>query len=107
MHTDTDAVRAALDEEDAPVVLVGHFLRRAVIAEAASGQKNVEHFVYVTSVMAELEETLASFGGSREPRPWMDPHRRMARWASRPSSHPTPLCNGGPRPLTEGRRTCL
>jgi hypothetical protein len=78
-----------------------------VIAEAASGQKNVEHLVYVTSVMAELEETLASFGGSREPRPWMDPHRRMARWASRPSSHPTPLCNGGPRPLTEERRTCL
>jgi pimeloyl-ACP methyl ester carboxylesterase len=107
MYADADAVRAALDEEDGPVVLVGHSYGGMVITDAAAGHGNVKHLVYVTSVMAELEETLASFGGSREPRPWMDPHRRMARWASRPSSHPTPLCNGGPRPLTEGRRTCL
>ena len=43
-----------------------------VITDAASGQENVKHLVYVTSVMPERGETLASFGGS-ELGPWMDP----------------------------------
>jgi pimeloyl-ACP methyl ester carboxylesterase len=73
MHADADAVRAALDEEDEPVVVVGHSYGGMVMTDAASGQENVEHLVYVTSVMPELDETLASFGGSREPGPWMDP----------------------------------
>jgi pimeloyl-ACP methyl ester carboxylesterase len=72
MYADADAVRVALDEEDEPVVLVGHSYGGMVITEAASGQENVWHLVYVTSVMPERGETMASFGGS-ELGPWMDP----------------------------------
>ena len=74
MHADADAVGAALDEEDGPVVLVGHSYGGMVITDAAAGRGNVEHLVYVTSVMPERGETLSSFGAGREPGPWMDPH---------------------------------
>ena len=73
MHEDADAIRAALDGEDGPVVLVGHSYGGMVITDAAAGHENVEHVVYVTSVMPEHDETMASLGGSREPGPWMDP----------------------------------
>ena len=72
MYSDADAVRAAPDEEDEPVILVGHSYGGMVITDAASGQENVKHLVYVTSVMPERGETLASFGGSGLG-PWMDP----------------------------------
>lgn len=72
MYADADAVGAALGEEDDSVVLVGHSYGGMVITDAASGQENVKHLVYVTSVMPERGETLASFGGS-ELGPWMDP----------------------------------
>ena len=71
MYADADAVRAALEEEDEPVVLVGHSYSGMVITDAAAGHENVEHLVYVTSVMPELGETMADLGG--EPGPWMDP----------------------------------
>ncbi len=73
MYADADAVGAVLDKEDGPVVLVGHSYGGMVITDAAAGHGNVKHLVYVTSVMPELDETLASFGESREPGPWMDP----------------------------------
>ena len=72
MYADADAVRAALDEEDEPLVLVGHSYGGMVMTDAAAGQENVKHLVYVTSVMPEHDETMASFGGS-ELGPWMDP----------------------------------
>jgi pimeloyl-ACP methyl ester carboxylesterase len=50
---------------------VGHSYGGMVVTDAAAGQKNVEHLVYVTSVMPEADETMADFGG--EPGPWMDP----------------------------------
>ena len=71
MHDDADAVRDALEEEDGPVVLVGHSYGGMVITDAAAGRQNVRHLVYVTSVMPDLGETMADFGG--EPGPWMDP----------------------------------
>jgi len=74
MHADADAVRAALDEEDEQIMLVGHSYGGMVITDAAAGHENVEHLVYVTSVMPELGETLAGFGAGREPGPWMDPN---------------------------------
>ena len=73
MYADADAVRAALGEEDEPVVLVGHSYGGMVITDAAVGQENVRHLVYITSVMPERGETMTSLGGSREPGPWMDP----------------------------------
>ncbi len=71
MHADADAVRAALQEEEEPVLLVGHSYGGMVITDAAAGLQNVAHLVYVTSVMPEPGETMASLGG--EPGPWMDP----------------------------------
>jgi len=73
MYADAEAVAAALGEEDEPVVLVGHSYGGMVITDAAAGCGNVKRLVYVTSVMPERDETMASFGGSREPGPWMDP----------------------------------
>jgi pimeloyl-ACP methyl ester carboxylesterase len=73
MYADADVVRAALDGEDGPVVLVGHSYGGMVITDAAAGCGNVKHLVYVTSMMPESGETMASFAGSREPGPWMDP----------------------------------
>ena len=73
MYADAEAVRAALDEEDEPVVVVGHSYGGMVMTDAAAGHGNVKHLVYVTSVMPELGETMASLGGSRAPGPWMDP----------------------------------
>jgi len=75
MYADAYAVTAALGEEDEPVVLVGHSYGGMVIIDAAAGCGNVKHLVYVTSVMPERDETMSSFGGAREPGPWMDPHR--------------------------------
>jgi pimeloyl-ACP methyl ester carboxylesterase len=73
MHSDADAVRAALEEEDEPLVLVGHSYGGMLITDAAAGHEHVEHLVYVTSVMPERGETLAGLGSGREPGPWMDP----------------------------------
>lgn len=73
MYADADAVCAALDEEDEPVMLVGHSYGGIVITDAAAGHGNVKHLVYLGSVMPERGETMASLGGSREPGPWMDP----------------------------------
>src|SRR3712207_3051799 len=67
LYADADAVRAALDEEDEPIVLVGHSYSGMVITDAAAGQENVAHLVYVTSVMPECDETMASLGGGRGP----------------------------------------
>jgi pimeloyl-ACP methyl ester carboxylesterase len=72
MYADADAVRAVLDEEDEPVVLVGHSYGGVVITDAAAGRESVRHLVYVTSVLPDLEEPLSSFGGA-ELGPWMDP----------------------------------
>jgi len=73
MYDDADAVRAAIEEENEPVMLVGHSYGGMVITDAAAGHEKVEHLVYLDSVMPGRGETLSSFGGSREPGPWMDP----------------------------------
>ena len=72
MHADADAVCAALDEEDGPVMLVGHSYGGMVITDAAAGREDVAYLVYVTSVMPDSGETMADLGG--EPGPWMDPN---------------------------------
>ena len=74
MYADADAVKALLEREDGPLMLVGHSYGGMVITDAASGYKSVECLVYLTSVMPEHDETMASLGSGREPGPWMDPH---------------------------------
>src|SRR5688572_19825136 len=59
LYADADAVRAALEEEDELVVLVGHSYGGMVITDAAAGNENVEHLVYLTSVMPDHDETMA------------------------------------------------
>ena len=51
----------------------GHSYGGMVIKNAPSGHENVNHLVYVTSVMPNRDETLASLDRSREPGLWMDP----------------------------------
>ena len=70
LHADADVVRAALEGEAEDVVLLGHSYGGMVITEAAAGLDNVKHLVYLTSVMPDLDETLASLGG--DPGPWLD-----------------------------------
>ena len=53
------------------MLLVGHSYGGMVITDAAAGHGNVGHLVYVTSVMPDVGETMADFGG--EPGPWIDP----------------------------------
>ncbi len=81
MYADADAVRAALDEEDGPVVLVGHSYGGMLITDAAAGHGNVEHLVYVTSVMPERDETLAGLGGGGSLGLGWTLTRRTVRWA--------------------------
>lgn len=52
-------------------MIVGHSYGGMVATDAAASYGNVRHLVYVTSVMPDLGETMADFGG--EPGPWMDP----------------------------------
>ena len=80
MYADADAVRAALDEEDEPVVLVGHSYGGMLITDAAAGYGNVEHLVYVTSVMPERDETLADLGGGGSRGLGWTLARRTVRW---------------------------
>ena len=81
MHTDADAVGAALDEEDEPLVLVGHSYGGMVITDAAAGRENVRHLVYLTSVMPEwARRWRASAGGGSRGRGWIRAWR-TARWA--------------------------
>jgi pimeloyl-ACP methyl ester carboxylesterase len=42
---------APIARPDDPVVLVGHSYGSVVVTDAAAGHENVEHLVYVTSVM--------------------------------------------------------
>src|ERR671916_3129244 len=72
MYADADAVRAALEEEDEPLVLVGHSYGGMLITDAAAGHEHVEHLVYVTSVMPERGETLAGAGPGGGGGPWGD-----------------------------------
>lgn len=72
LYADAGAVRSALDNEDGPVVLLCHSYVGMVITDAAAGQENVKYLVYLTSVMPDQDETMASLSGSREHRPWMD-----------------------------------
>ena len=64
-----DAVRNVLDEEDEPIVLVGHSYGGMVISVAASGDHNVKGLVYVDAQIPRSGETAAEltnkFPGSR------------------------------------------
>src|SRR5215217_1933989 len=63
MYVDADAVRAALDEEDEPLVLVGHSYGGMVITDSAADQENVALRHHRGHVDEVRDETLVSLGG--------------------------------------------
>ena len=58
LHADGDNLRAALDEIDGPVVLVGHSYGGAVITDAGA-HPNVKHLVYLTAFALDEGESVA------------------------------------------------
>ncbi|MER6131132.1 alpha/beta hydrolase [Streptomyces sp. NPDC001815] len=73
LHADADAVRAVLDEEpERPALLCGHSYGGMVITDAAAGRDDVDHLLYVSAVVPDTDESLASLAGP-EPAPWVVP----------------------------------
>lgn len=71
LYDDVEATRRVIDAAEAPVVLVGHSYGGVVITEAGAHDR-VARLCYLTSLMPDADETLASIAAS-EPAPWMDP----------------------------------
>jgi pimeloyl-ACP methyl ester carboxylesterase len=67
---DVAAVREVLSAGDEPTVVVAHSYGGIVTAEAAAGVANVSHLLYVSSYLAEVGQSLSSFGGE-EPAPFL------------------------------------
>ncbi|MPY59118.1 alpha/beta fold hydrolase [Streptomyces spongiae] len=73
LHADADAVRAVLDEEPGhPALLCGHSYGGMVITDAAAGRDDVAQLLYVTAVVPDSGESIASLAGP-EPAPWVVP----------------------------------
>jgi pimeloyl-ACP methyl ester carboxylesterase len=73
LHADADAVRAVLDDEPGePALLLGHSYGGMVITDAAAGRDDVRHLLYLTAVVPDSGESLASLAGP-EPSPWVVP----------------------------------
>lgn len=68
---DVAAVRSVLRDGDEPTVVVGHSYGGIVVAEAAAGVGSVRHLLFVSSYLAEVGQSLSSFGG-QEPAPFLD-----------------------------------
>ncbi|WP_028064011.1 alpha/beta hydrolase [Solirubrobacter soli] len=71
LSEDVAAVRAILTASDEPTVVVAHSYGGIVAAEAAAGVDSVRHGLLVASYLAEIGESLSSFG-SGEPAPYLD-----------------------------------
>ncbi|MGH3942585.1 MAG: alpha/beta hydrolase [Pseudonocardiaceae bacterium] len=72
LYSDADTVRALLAGSAEPVILCGHSYGGMVITDAATGQPNVQHLVYLSAVMPDQSQSLDSFTGPQPP-PWMEP----------------------------------
>jgi pimeloyl-ACP methyl ester carboxylesterase len=68
---DVAAVRQVLTATDEPTVVVAHSYGGIVAAEAAADAGAVRHLVFVSSYLAEVGESLSSFG-TEEPAPYLD-----------------------------------
>ncbi len=70
LSEDVAAVRAVLTTGDEPTVVVAHSYGGIVTAEAAAGVPSVRHVLLVSSYLAEVGESLSSFG-TEEPAPFL------------------------------------
>ncbi len=68
---DVAAVRAVLQQSGEPTVVVAHSFGGIVTAEAAAGLDYVRHLLFVSGYLAEVGQSLSSFGGE-EPAPFLD-----------------------------------
>jgi len=68
---DVEAVRKVLQQGADPTVVVGHSYGGIVTAAAAVGVGSVQHLLFVSSYLAEVGQSLSSFGGE-EPAPFLD-----------------------------------
>lgn len=68
---DVEAVRAVLRSGEEPAVVVGHSYGGIVMTQAAAGVNTVQHLLYVSSYLAEVGESLSTFGPA-EPSPALD-----------------------------------
>jgi pimeloyl-ACP methyl ester carboxylesterase len=64
---DVAMVRAAVSEENEPIVIVAHSYGGIVAAEAAVGAETVRHLVLVSSYLPEPGESLSTFGTETPP----------------------------------------
>lgn len=64
LHGDAAAVRALVDAQERPVVLVGHSYGGAVITEASAGADNIRRLIYLTALVPEAGESAYTAGES-------------------------------------------
>ncbi|HLU58317.1 MAG TPA: alpha/beta hydrolase [Pseudonocardia sp.] len=74
MHTDAEAVRAAIAVVDGPVVVCAHAYGGMPVTQAAAGIGNVVGLVYVCGFQLDVGESILSAVGGRVPS-WWDVHR--------------------------------
>jgi pimeloyl-ACP methyl ester carboxylesterase len=72
MYADVAAVSAAVAAAGEPIILCGHSYGGAVITDAGAGQSNVQHLIYITSVLPELGQSHADAVGAGSA-PWAQP----------------------------------
>jgi pimeloyl-ACP methyl ester carboxylesterase len=71
LHEDAEAVRAAIDAVDGPVVVVAHSYGGAPVTEGATGAQNVSHLIYLTAFMLDEGESLLGLVGGHPPEWWI------------------------------------
>ena len=69
LYADVDAVRAAIRKVDDAVILLGHSYGATVITDAAVDEPAVEHLVYLTAMIPDTGDSLASLASG--PAPWV------------------------------------
>jgi pimeloyl-ACP methyl ester carboxylesterase len=74
MHTDAEAVRAAVAVVDGPVVVCAHSYGGVPVTEALAGVPNVVGLVYLCAFQLDVGESLLSAVGGGAPS-WWDVHR--------------------------------
>jgi pimeloyl-ACP methyl ester carboxylesterase len=70
LDADAEAVRAAIDAVDGPVVVVAHSYGGAPTTQGAAGAGNVAHIVYLTAFMLDEGESLFGLVGEVAPDWW-------------------------------------
>src|SRR5436309_6897804 len=74
LHTDAEAVRAAVSVVDGPVVVCAHSYGGVPATEAVAGVSNVVGLVYLSGFQLDIGESLMSAVGGSAPG-WWDVHR--------------------------------